>query len=242
MEQGLPLGRSGARPGTNDAEPKPAWLYQVRALLPTLIVTYTAAVGLLIAILIVRLQTDIHFSYFTRDPSAIAGERAYIGLVSNLGILLWSAAAAMCFFGFTVLRRRNANERELSSYLLLSGLFTSLLLLDDLFLFHESIGRSLGVSDSLVLVAYGIVGSLYLIRFAHVVLGTEFLPLLLALGFLGMSAIVDAIPANYTGQPLLEEGPKLLGIVSWAVYFMRVSLQGTDRAYGRSTWQSSPPR
>ncbi len=213
------------------------WLYQFKALLPTLIPVYTAAVALLLALVVIRLQAGIHISYFTSDPSAIAGERAYIGLVSNVGILLWSAAATMCFFSFAVLRRRHANDRELSTYLLLSGLFTSLLLLDDLFLFHESIGRNLGVSDSFVLVAYVIVGSLYLIRFARVVIGTEYLLLLLALGFFGISTIVDAIEGNYSGQQLLEDGPKLLGIVSWAVYFMRVSLYAADRAYGRPTWR-----
>src|SRR4051794_8451669 len=38
------------------------------------------------------------FSYFTRDPASITHSKFYIGLLSNLGIMLWTATATICLF------------------------------------------------------------------------------------------------------------------------------------------------
>ena len=237
VEHGIRFGISGAEPGTSGGGSRGTWLYQFKALLPTLIPVYTAAVALLLALVVIRLQAGIQISYFTSDPSATVGEPSYIGLVSNVGILLWSGAAALCFFAFAMLRRRIPNEKKLSSFLLFSGLLTTLLLLDDLFLLHSNVHGSLDVPNWLILAGYMAIGFLYLIRFAATIRETEYVPLIFALGFFGLSAVVDATPGNYSGQQLAEEGAKLLGIVSWAVYLVRVSLYAADRAYGRPTWR-----
>jgi len=236
-EQGIRFGLSGAEPGISGGGSRGTWLYQFKALLPTLITVYTAAVALLLALVVIRLQVGIQISYFTSDPSATVGEPSYIGLVSNVGILLWSGAAALCFFAFAVLRRRIPNEKKLSSFLLFSGLLTTLLLLDDLFLLHSNVLGSLDVPNWLILAGYLALGFLYLVRFAGTIRETEYIPLIFALGFFGLSAVIDATPGNYSGQQLAEEGAKLLGIVSWAVYLVRVSLYAADRAYGSPTWR-----
>jgi len=111
---------------------------QFKALLPTLFAVYILTLAVLCVFAILSLQTEIPISYFTRDPSAIMGAPFFIGLFSNVGILFWCSSAAICLFTFAVLRK-DFDNRELSSFFLFSGLITSILLLDDLFLFHEEV-------------------------------------------------------------------------------------------------------
>ena len=69
---------------------------------------------------------------FTREPNVTLDGAVYIGAISNLGICLWTAAATVCFFGFTYLNRYGPAS-SFRMFLLHAGIFTSLLLFDDLF-------------------------------------------------------------------------------------------------------------
>jgi hypothetical protein len=42
--------------------------------------------------------------YFTSDPFVLGHLPFYAGILSNVGILLWSASAAICFFTATVVK------------------------------------------------------------------------------------------------------------------------------------------
>jgi hypothetical protein len=57
-------------------------------------------------------------------------------LISNLGVIGWCAAAAMCLFCAGVLRKRD-DPSERRNFLAASGCLMGLLLFDDLFLLHE---------------------------------------------------------------------------------------------------------
>jgi hypothetical protein len=80
-------------------------------------------------------QADAN-TFLTRDPTAAVGALCYAGLFSSIGVLFWCSAAAICLFGTGILFSQPTNK-EPATIILCSGLFTTVLLLDDLFLLHS---------------------------------------------------------------------------------------------------------
>jgi hypothetical protein len=160
-----------------------------------------------------------------RDPTSVARISPFTGVTSNIGVLLWCATSAICLFTAAVLRRRTSG---MAPFLLSSGLFTLVLLLDDLFLFHEVVFPVyLAVPEVVLYVLYGVFMLALLVRFFRLIGQTEFELLLLALAYFGLSLLLDIVLAllhrRLPGHLLLEDGFKLLGIVFWAAYFVRAS-------------------
>ncbi len=181
-----------------------------------------------IALLIIAgVQTRVPVSTLMRDPAAIAGLPSYTGALSNLGVLLWCATASVCLFAALVLTRVGSLPRE-RGLLLGAGLLSGVLMLDDLFQVHEVAARLLGVPDSLISAFYAALLAGLLLRFAPEIKRSNYALLLVALGFFALSLTVDALdPKALIGSRyhLLEDGPKLLGIVSWLGYYGAFSLQ-----------------
>lgn len=220
------------------------WFRQFRELLPIIGAIY-APILLLFAI--IGLQTRIPIRHLTRDTLAIVGKPFYFGAISNLGILLWCSAAAICLFSFALLYEftLRSQYRHLQQFFFFSGCITSILLFDDLFLVHEEVFPNyLNLSENLVILAYGAVFALYLIKFRRMILKTDFLLLITALGFFGLSIGFDLlVPSNWLdweSELFLEDGFKLLGIVSWLAYFWRVCLGQLRRALASHVFKSSP--
>ena len=113
---------------------------KVKKNLPLFLIIYIPPIMLLLILGGIAGFTDIEVGDFLADPAQIVGYDSYLGLVNNLGVVLWAAAMAVCFFTFIALRRTGNNE-DISRFVLFSGLLTLILLLDDLFLIHEGIGN-----------------------------------------------------------------------------------------------------
>lgn len=177
---------------------------------------------------------DVPLADLTRDPLTTFQAAPYVGLLSQIGILLWAAAAAVCLFGASVLRRR-AEGAEEKRFLLTSGLATLALGLDDAFLFHEEFVPYFGVPQGLVFIVYAVLLALYAWRFARVILKTEYALLMMALVFFGVSLAVDVAHPEVLGQYelLVEDGAKLVGILSWLVYFVRTAAAALERCDSR---------
>lgn len=192
-----------------------------------LLLIYVPSVCMLAAIAVLSAIGDIETHEFTRDIASIANVHPLTGALSNLGMLLWCAAAAICLFsGVTGWSDR---PRDMSWFLICSALVSSWLLFDDLFLFHEILGpQYLGIHESIIFVTLGVIMSVYLLAFRRVILRTHCGLLLLALVFLTGSLVIDKIfepllrsIGHWEG--LLEDGAKWLGIVSWCTYFTHTS-------------------
>ncbi len=205
---------------------------QFKELLPLLFAVYTPTFLALVLLVLVNLQTGIPIAYLTRDSTAAVQVPFYAGIYSKIGMLFWCSAVAICFFSVGILRNRSANTESVR-FLLFSGMFTTILLLDDFFLLHEEVLPDyLHIPQKLVFVVYGTLSVLYLIRFRAFILKTEFLLLFLAFGFFGLSIAVDILPGHslginfiasgFRGHHLFEDGFKLLGIVSWSTYFIKI--------------------
>jgi hypothetical protein len=158
----------------------------------------------------------------TRDPAAIHGTSAFLGALSNLGVLLWAAAASVMLFTAGLLGSQG-RAGEARGFLAQAGVFTAWLLLDDLFMLHErSLPDRFGVPQPLLLAVYGGLVILLLARHRGLIARTDYRPLALACGFFACSATLDQGPGDWhewTSLVLVEDGAKLLGIVSWLVYF-----------------------
>jgi len=180
-------------------------------------------------------NSDIPVSSLTRDPMAVVSGHPLIGALSNIGILFWCTAAATCFFVGLILQLQR--RTPVSWFLICSGVLTSVLLLDDLFMFHEVLAPDyLGLNEKLVVAGYGLAVVICVVRFRRVILGTEYLLLTFAFAFFGMSIIVDVLLRVLTVDNtlsmgtenwlyLVEDGLKLLGIVSWCGYYIRFAYQ-----------------
>ena len=201
-------------------------LAQARLLVSFLLLLYLPPLLALSAVALVSTQTGIPMGIFMRDPTATAGIHPLTGAVSNFGALLWCASATICLFSWASLRHR-LGETRFSRFLLYSAFMTILLLLDDLFLFHEVIfNRYFGVPEKMTFIGYGGLILCGMMMFKECILKTEYLILLIALGFFGLSLVVDAfqeVIEPFLGQwrILFEDGFKLLGIVGWFGYFSR---------------------
>lgn len=212
---------------------------QIIKTIPILGKLYLPVLGFLGIIVLAAFETHIPLSNFTRDPAAVAGMQPFTGIVSNLGILAWCATATICFTGAFAIRK-DTTKKSLTGFFLFSGIITAVLMIDDLFLFHETVFPDmLHIRQEFVYALYMILVGIYLVRFRKTILGTDFGLLLSAFFFFGLSILVDLSPFHEAF--LVEDSFKLLGIVTWATYLFKTSFLKLGRGEN-SIAQESPPR
>lgn len=209
-------------------------LWRMMGLSPIpVLVTVVPAGALLAAVVIVGVFFGVDVGRLLHDPAAVAGMNPLIGLVSNLGVLLWAAAASICLFTAALTRQRGMHEAF--AFTFCAGLLSAYLMLDDLFMFHENlVERYIGMNEKALYLCLGIATLVFLIRFRVFILRTDFGYLLLALGFLAASVLIDTavdyvVPVFAEKFPMLEDiaedGSKWLGIAFWACYYLRSCYQ-----------------
>lgn len=186
---------------------------------------YLTALAVLAAVAAASVYKAVPVEILTQDVAAVVEIHPLTGLLSNLGILLWSAAAAVSLFTWMVLGRRQMNMP--AGFFLASGLLTLLLLLDDLFLFHEDLAEGyLGIGQATVLALYVLLSGAYGLAFRRTILRTEYVLLASAVACFAASILFDAIEDDWTNrwQYLIEDGFKFLGICNWCAYHVRTAL------------------
>ena len=212
-------------------------------LIKILFIIYLPVTIVLALFFSISLIYDISMGIFTRDSAVIAQGNLislvepntvryvvpFIGIISNLGILLWTVSAFTCFFGFAIITYlKKSLQNEYSLFLVFFGFVSLFLLLDDLLLFHELIAPSLFIPEVIVYVLYGMIVSFAIVRFQKVILQTEWIILCLALIFFFLSMALDYLSIfedRATLNFFLEDGFKLFGIASWVSYFVIVSFR-----------------
>jgi hypothetical protein len=187
-------------------------------LIGLVLVVSTILIGV---VLFLHLWRRIPIGSLTRDISVIAGLPVYAGFLSQIGIFFWSASATICFFSVTLLWQY-ANGYKLKRFLLISGLLTLLLGLDDIFLLHETVFPFVGIPEEVVFGSYAALLLFYLVRFYPLILKTEYVLMVIALFFFGVSVLLDLFPLPGINPFLVEDSAKLIGILSWLAYFFQV--------------------
>lgn len=197
---------------------------QVVSLLPIMVAIYTPIVVLFAVVIVIRLRTGIAIAEFTRDPLGFTGIPVYTGSISNLGIMIWSAAAAVSLFGYGVSRWQGTGGHT-RPLLLVAGLVTLVLTLDDLFMLHEVVLPDLGVPQNLVYATHAVMLVGFVAVFWRTILRTPWVLLVLAYAGFGFTVFADFLAPLVTipGMYVFEDGSKLFGIVSWCAWLTMVS-------------------
>ena len=200
---------------------------QFVSLIPVLVLTCIPPVFILAAVAIFMRVNHQKMSVVLNDPASITGTPFYYGFISNLGVLLWTAAAAICLFSSFLLPASNRKER---TFLCVSGIFTVFLLLDDLLMLHEAVFPNyLHISGAVYAFFYFLLLGTYLVFFTKTILKTDFILLAMALFLfvisIGFDLTHDRGLMKFTGEMFLEDGSKFIGITVWLAYFARTSCQ-----------------
>jgi len=185
--------------------------------------------GLMMAI---ALQPFFSVGDFTRDPATIALHPPYFGAVSNIGILLWSASAAVCFLSGILLKIMQPERPDLHSFFSIFAVLNMVLCLDDTFLLHEAILPNrlplVSIPEPAIVTAYGLGLLGAIVSFRKLLLKNQ--PLLFGLTLLLFSVSVgfdQLLPDQLLSEDtvfLIEDGSKLLAVFLWLAYFIRASI------------------
>lgn len=175
----------------------------------------------------------------TRDPISIAKGAFYWGAISNIGVLLWCAAAAFCFFSFLLVQQLKPGVR--SNWALLAlGLITSMLLVDDLFMIHEQVFPGyLGLSENVLYGFYAVAVTSVMFFFRKVLFTGSSVYFIVAIAFFVPSLMFDTalellLPGVVVSDDLLffvEDGLKLLGIGSWCLYSLKLCTEQVQKVF-----------
>ncbi|MCF6271547.1 MAG: hypothetical protein L3J41_17700 [Melioribacteraceae bacterium] len=201
-------------------KPIQAQLYQNRYLLIFAILFSVLAV---MFILYVSNISGTNLAKLTRDPAATKNFPFYYGMLSYLGVLLWSAATTICFFTAYLIKQNLLFNKEFR-FFIVSGFVTLLLTLDDLFMFHEEFFPDyVGIPQTVVYIIYLFIFALYLMINFKQIISTNYIILLFAFLFLGLSAGADQFLKYSTMETFYEDSLKFAGIVFWLAYFSNLS-------------------
>jgi hypothetical protein len=208
----------------------------------------------LLPLVILAFQPWVDIPTFTRDTVQLPAGEYYVGIVSDVGMFIWAAAAAVCGVSAYVLYQVEGKRRE-AHFLAISALFSGILLLDDRLMIHDEYvpGGEVMCSGYVLAMAYHI----YYHR--DIVLRSQYVYLVVALFFLGLSISIDATKdffrfldrqedlfdalaslwetsymKAFNFSFLLEDGAKLLGIVGWLLYCVSFSVQALSSVDGMS--------
>lgn len=182
------------------------------------VVALLAICLVLFFVLMLRVIWDVQVEFLTRDPASISDTSSFAGIISNLGVLIWTCAGAICFFTAGLIR--DVVEKR---FLVISGLFTILLAADDLLMLHERVfPHQIGISEHAIYGIYLLLALIYLWAYTRYILGaTRWLFFVLAGTLLSISLAVDAAELRFLGNFFVEDGFKLLGITCWSIYYVQ---------------------
>ncbi|MBK8784302.1 MAG: hypothetical protein IPO22_21485 [Anaerolineales bacterium] len=210
-------------------------IYSSRRLL---IYIYTPIVILLLGLtLLASLVPDFKVRDILKDVAAIGELPFYSGAISQLGLLMWSAATSLCFFAFFALRKIDSSRKETLNFLLFAACLSGYLMLDDTYMLHEVFFPNyltiIPSADKVVILLLGIAMLLFLYFNRSEILRNDYGILFLALMLFGFSVTLDVIPSYLYEETyalekieyILEDGAKFAAIVTWYAFFVQYCYQ-----------------
>jgi hypothetical protein len=208
-----------------------------RAVSMPLVVYLSTALILLISFQITRGIENVNFYTLGRDPLEGADRLPiYVGLFTNIEILLWCITATACTITSVYLRDLCC-EGRIAGMLFGFGILIYVLMLDDFFQLHERANKELKQAELFISGAY-LISTLYLVvRFWRVLLTTRYGILAVAFACFAASMTIDLM-SDYTEYKIaygaaLEDAFKALGIVGFSTYFISLCLAEFRSAIGR---------
>jgi len=175
--------------------------------------------------------TDTPMRALAKDPADVKNYSSYVGMLSNWGVILWIAAGVICLFGAMILRHRKALGPEFR-FLVVSGSFSLLLGIDDLYMFHDRVfPRVFHLPEAFFYLLYLLAFLLYLGFFIPRILKYDYLLFAAAFIFFvvsrGFYRLIPFFGDFYTTGDIL----KYFGIVFWLAFFYRAALHEVDALF-----------
>ena len=156
-----------------------------------------------------------------RDPAQQTGLSSLLGFVSNIGVWLWVSSATVCFF--SLVSSRFSNPRGPLEIVLILGLLSLLLAVDDLFMLHDRHVHQKGIYWLYALCCLSL-----LLRHFWRIMEIDGFSFLFAGLLLAMSIYIDThqrkIPMEYAHHQLIEEGLKFVGAAIWLFFCGKAAL------------------
>lgn len=192
---------------------------QVRRLRGRLVLSGMVIALVLSTVLLAHSMSQVPVTVLMRDIFVLVEQPVYVGLVSNLGIVLWAGAATI-WGAAAWMARQSPEQHRLAAFTFWSMVLTLVLLADDALMLHEAVLlQAFGIRESIAVLGLGLFVLAYGCRFGwQLVRETAILPALLAGGCLAASIGVDRVMAYGEWQTLIEDGLKFAGIVFWFTY------------------------
>lgn len=183
-------------------------------------VAIPAGLFYVVAALILKATCGFTIVQIIRDPAQQTEQSSFLGFTSNIGSWLWIAAASICFFSAGAGRAASRRLREL---LILTGLLSWVLVIDDFFMIHDRY-----VNQNLCYLVYALVAGLLLVRHYRLIMQIEGMAFLMAGFLLAISILTDEIqcylPYPYPYTQAVEEGFKFVGEGMWLYFACRISI------------------
>ena len=155
-----------------------------------------------------------------RDPIQACDYPTSVGMISNIGVLMWASATTISLFTST---SGLVNDSKCRRLFLFGGLLSAVLCLDDLFLLHDR-----HVGQNFIYITYGILTIFILISFYKLIIRFDSLAFIVSSMFLGLSILSDKFQESffisYSTMQLYEEGFKFIGIACWLLFWWKASL------------------
>ncbi|HAT86891.1 MAG TPA: hypothetical protein DCS30_13685 [Rhizobiales bacterium] len=142
----------------------------------------------------------------------------YYGLVSNMGLLLWTGTAAVCLLmGLVVL---SVDKQDpFTRFALSAGSLTAWIAIDDMFLVHEKVFPAVGVPQTLVIISYMVLAGLYVLTSWKYIFRQQWWMLALGAIALASSIFIDLVFHSLDAYLVyLEDSAKFFGIVCWSIF------------------------
>lgn len=196
--------------------------------LQSLLIVLAAMVPPTIILLWVLAQ-DNPAGYYLRDALLVARTvpdccAPDIGLVSNLGIVVWSVAAGVAFFVAVLLFGIRQQPGHVVKFFATTGALTIILAVDDLFLLHEEVLVGIGISEMATLIAYGAAALGYFFIFRLQIYKSYFLVALAAAVFFAASLFLDRVFPIAPWAGFFEDSAKFIGIWLWAAFIFSAGI------------------
>ncbi len=179
----------------------------------------------LLVLAVAALQNQVPVSELLHDPATVAGVMWYVGLISNLGAIGWTVAVTAAA-GAAFVARVGGRPQATISFLRGGALVGAMLLIDDLFPVHQRmVPHEIGLSKPIVLLIELVLAGGWAIISYPELKRTRWHLLVMAGGAFVVSLVIDQlVGGDESGNRMLvEDGAKFLGVLAWALYFLRTA-------------------
>jgi hypothetical protein len=204
-------------------------LEQFRSVWPVILLILAISAAFIGSVLILNHWTGFGLGRLTRDLASIGGLPPFAGFLSQTGLLLWAASAAICLVGARALAGRG--NRSTRSFLTSAGLLTVVLCIDDAFQLHENVLPFFGIPEVFVLGGYVFLMVGFLFKYHQRILRTEYILFGIALTFFSISMTLDLWHPPGWNRWFHEDSTRFAGIVAWLAYFFRTTVGALKADY-----------